>query len=82
MSIPKELTGYGWEETFTHYKGNPTAAPPDNPINTSAYSREDVAEVIACQDGDNDGPDWVAIGRLKDGRYFTIRAGCDYTGWG
>lgn len=43
---------------------------------------KNVVEVIAAVDGDNDGDDWVAIGRLDDGRYFKIFAGCDYTGWG
>jgi hypothetical protein len=31
--------------------------------------------------GENDGPDWVWIVLLKDGRHAYIRGGCDYTGW-
>jgi hypothetical protein len=45
-------------------------------------SRETVAEVLALREGFNDGPDWLCYGRLRDGRYFFVKAGCDYTGWG
>lgn len=47
---------------------------PPNPI-------EQVAEVIASADGENDGPDWVGIFRMTDGRFAKVFAGCDYTGW-
>lgn len=47
-----------------------------------AYDREDVAEIIAIVDGDNDGPDWLGVFVMTDGVYLVIRAGCDYTGWG
>ena len=47
-----------------------------------------VAEVIAADPGDNDGPEWIAVVRL-DGtgwseglpQFCVMRAGCDYTGW-
>lgn len=42
---------------------------------------EDVAEIIATDEGYNDGDRWLAVGRMKDGRYFFLSAGCDYTGW-
>ena len=42
----------------------------------------DLTEIIAVSEGENDGPDWLAVARHKDGRYVYVRAGCDYTGWG
>jgi hypothetical protein len=50
--------------------------------NTSdGVSRDDVAEIIAAVNGENDGDDWVGVFLLKDGRYLRASGGCDYTGW-
>ncbi len=56
-----------------------------------SYGRLDlscVAEVIACDIGEREGADWIAVVRL-DGTswsqgqlpYCVMRAGCNYTGW-
>lgn len=45
------------------------------------WAWEDVQEVLAASEGYNDGPDWIAVVRLKDGQYASVVAGCDYTGW-
>lgn len=50
-------------------------------VTTEPFTRDDIAELIACADGENDGPDWIAVMRLKDGRFAFLTAGCDYTGW-
>lgn len=42
---------------------------------------ENVVELLAFEEGANDGPEWICLGRVKDGRYFFLSAGCDYTGW-
>lgn len=42
---------------------------------------KDVVDVISCSAGEHDGPDWIALVRLQDGRYAKVFAGCDYTGW-
>jgi len=42
---------------------------------------EDVVKVIACDAGENDTSEWIAVVHLKDGRYAVMAAGCDYTGW-
>lgn len=47
----------------------------------SQFTREDVVELIGIRPGENDGPEWKCAGRLKDGRWFYLEAGCDYTGW-
>ena len=41
-----------------------------------------VDRVIASADGHNDGDSWLAVLRLKDGRFAFLSAWCDYTGWG
>lgn len=85
---PKQLEGYDWGEAFA-YAGERghcnsldlKATPPGNETPADPFSRRDVRRIIAMQDGDNDGPDWVIVGELWDGRFFSLRAGCDYTGW-
>lgn len=57
---------YDWEEAFKYATG---------------FGIDDVAEVGGHRDGENDGASWLMWGRLKDGRYFYLSAGCDYTGW-
>ena len=48
----------------------------------ASFTLEDIEEVYGSQAGDNDGPSWIAYGKLKNGKYFYVTAGCDYTGWG
>lgn len=45
------------------------------------FKPEDVVYIVKAIEGENDGADWEMVGRLKDGRWFYIHAGCDYTGW-
>jgi hypothetical protein len=42
---------------------------------------EQVATVGRRATGQNDEADWLAFGTMLDGRTFSLRAGCDYTGW-
>lgn len=77
---------YDWEEVFGEGSGgnctNETdPCPPDAKIDTSPPKRADVTEIIAAVNGDNEGPDWIGVFRLKDGRYLVAQGGCDYTGW-
>jgi len=80
--------GYGWSEAFGYAGEKDTYADkPDVqgvPGTTAAldpFDRLDVAELAALSEGENDGRDWVCLGRLRDGRWFSLTAGCDYTGW-
>jgi hypothetical protein len=77
----KEVFGYaGSEDAYNH--GLPKAVPfSSSPVDETPFSREDVAEIIGIYEGENDEENWVIAGVLKDGRYFMIEAGCDYTGW-
>lgn len=56
---------YDWLEAFTY----------------ANFSIDDVETVFAEDEGENDGENWISFGRLKDGRYYFLAAGCDYTGW-
>lgn len=77
---------YGdWKYVFEYAdgtEGHPEVAVPGLQTSTKTFDRDDVEELIGIEDGDNDGPDWIAVGKLTDGRFFSIAAGCDYTGWG
>ena len=50
-------------------------------ISLAPFGREDVKHIVAKDEGENEGPCWIICGRLNDGRWFYIEAGCDYTGW-
>jgi hypothetical protein len=56
---------YDWQEAFAY----------------SPVPMDDVAETIVSVDGENDGPEWLGVFRLRDGRFLFLTAGCDYTGW-
>jgi hypothetical protein len=89
-----QLEGYDWQEAFAYAgevrgegeygcygSANISEAIEDSGVPCDPFSREDVAEIVAMEDGENDGPDWIIVGRLNDGRWFSLSAGCDYTGW-
>lgn len=85
---PDGFENYDWKEVFGYAGEKPTYGRPSVvecipgvEIDTSPFSRSDIEEIYFADEGYNDGPDWVVAGRLKDGRYFGLRAGCDYTGW-
>lgn len=89
----KELDTYDWEEAFG-YAGKSTNTCAEyqgkNPVKTvqfceqvneDPFDREDVEEIISMSEGENDEENWIGVFKLKDGRFATIDAGCDYTGW-
>jgi hypothetical protein len=49
--------------------------------NYGSWNAEDVAEIIAMEEGEDDGENWLMVVRLEDGRFSFLSAGCDYTGW-
>ncbi|MEK5166186.1 hypothetical protein NYE69_28175 [Paenibacillus sp. FSL R5-0527] len=76
----ERLNNYNWREAF-EAAGAPEVVQFAKSVFTAPFNREDVAEIIAISDGKNDGPNWIGVFRLKDGRFGTVDAGCDYTGW-
>lgn len=84
MSIKDFQDDYNWKnaiEVACRDSLSP-AIPTDKTMNCKPFTESDVAEVLHSSEGDNDGPAWVAVLRLADGRFATLESSCDYTGWG
>lgn len=85
-----ELDNYDWAEAFKYAgeSGEYRSASPDIrktlgvEVALTPFTRDDVVELIGIREGENDGASWKCAGRLSDGRWFFLEAGCDYTGWG
>lgn len=91
------LDDYDWQEAFGYAGEPDTCAsshtrqgekfPPiershvDSTTALDPFTREDVTTILAMDEGEHDGPPWIIAGQLKDGRWFFLEAGCDYTGW-
>lgn len=86
ITLEQLVTDYDWAQVFADENaGNVSKAvhkaPPESGVSDAEFTRADVAEIIAAVNGDNDGPDWLGLFRLKDGRVVVASGGCDYTGW-
>ena len=77
-----KLSGYDWTEVFKYAASEYCGPVLNYNGNASGFCFEDVGMVLDACDGENDGANWVGLFLLKDGRFASIRAGCDYTGWG
>jgi hypothetical protein len=84
------LENYDWEEVFKYatphmceagHEHGPESVLFCKPVPVTAFTRDDVRRIISMVDGENDGPEWVGVFELNDGRFACIRAGCDYTGF-
>lgn len=51
-------------------------------VSEATFDRDDVEFTFGMLNGENNGPQWIGVFHLKDGRFAVLRAGCDYTGWG
>lgn len=68
MNISELLSDNDWDNAFCYAE--------------SEFSSDDVSDVIACDEGYNDGDSWVAIFLLNNGKFAYLNAWCDFTGWG
>lgn len=59
------LCDYDWREAHTY----------------ATWEREDVAEIIHLEVGENDEAAWIALFKLGNGKFAGLNAWCDYTGW-
>lgn len=87
LDILNDENDYDWRYVFAYANGRMDKPEAIGGVvsytgDLSPFDREDVEELYGLVDGDNNVANWVAVGKLKDGRFFSIRAGCDYTGWG
>lgn len=69
-------SNYDWEEAFKYGVLRACVG------RVRLFALDDVATIDRRVTGANDEVDWLATGKLKDGRTFSLRAGCDNTGWG
>lgn len=46
------------------------------------FAVEDVVDIVAEVPGEADECDWWWILQLKQGDFFLMSGGCDYSGWG
>ena len=49
--------------------------------NSTPFNIGEIDDILACIAGHNDEDSWYWIVKLKDERFFLVRASCDYTGW-
>ncbi|HEY8560491.1 MAG TPA: hypothetical protein VIL74_08945 [Pyrinomonadaceae bacterium] len=85
-----ELNDDDWKEAFG-FAGEPDTAAggqtdirgalPTESYNLAPFTREDVKAIVKADPGENDEANWIIYGELHDGRWFSIEAGCDYSGW-
>jgi hypothetical protein len=68
---------YNWTEAFAYAKGAINAVT----RKTRDFSIDQVTDVIASSEGENDERNWIGI-FAADGVFLFLSAGCDYTGWG
>lgn len=75
------LKNSDWANAFEHAAKPEPAMLPFAEVSKAGFTREDVVKIIAIADGENDGPCWLGVFVLWDGRFAALRAGCGYTGW-
>lgn len=86
VTLEELVDSYDWREVFgVGGGGNCTdetdAIPPGAAVDTTPPKIEDVVEIYAAVNGENDESDWVGLFRVRDGRFVVAYGGCDYTGW-
>lgn len=74
-------TDYDWSSAWHEGMLDIRRAHPTSTVTLGLLGPEDVDVVLSADEGENDGPEWLLYGVAKDGRYFFLSAGCDYTGW-
>ncbi len=77
ISVDEVKQDYDWKEAF-EFGGNIRTATNCDP---HPFNYNDLSLVLHADEGMNDGPSWIMVGQLKDGRFFFLEAWCDYTGW-
>lgn len=60
---------------------NPEGVPPGSNVDIDELKFNDIDKLISSIEGERDNQDWVCVVKMKDGRFASVRAGCDYTGW-
>lgn len=66
--------------SFTESQLARAFGPSTTTISLEDFTRKDVERILHISEGERDSYPWVAVMKLKDGRYASVVAGCDYTG--
>jgi hypothetical protein len=85
LPLPEEMrsVGYDWSAVFDgSSRTSQNRIDTVGPTSAAPVSLGDVVYVAGMDAGERDGPQWVALVLMADGRWIHITAGCDYTGWG
>lgn len=88
LTIEGMAEEYNWRETFG-FAGQPGTCNDSHVMRVDGGKTEgctpftinDVAAVLAMDEGENDGPPWQITMLLWNGVFVFLEAGCDYTGW-
>lgn len=88
LQLLTRLANCDWQQAF-EVSNKPQRAAPSftestTTISLKDFTRKDVERILHISDGadgERDSYPWVAVMKLKDGRYASVVAGCDYTGW-
>lgn len=70
-----------YEEGYVAAPNIERAVPTDAATALAPFGRRDVLRIYALSEGEKDERPWLCLGELRDGRFFFLRAGCDFTGW-
>lgn len=79
LSLAQFIEDYDWGQAFD--VSMPPRATEGYVGSLESFASSDVTEIIAADEGYNDGDPWVGAFRLADGRFAKITAWCDFTGW-
>lgn len=77
MQIEEMKNDYDWKSAFGYCNCIRNFVGCSN----EGFTIEDVEYIFETSEGQNDGESWLAVGKLKGGRFFFLAAWCDYTGW-
>jgi hypothetical protein len=72
---------YGFGDTFDMCCGSLSKIDESEDVSTKSLNISDIEIVLAYDEGENDGENWIFIFKAYDGRYAFMSAGCDYTGF-
>lgn len=79
ITVDEMRADYDWQQAFG-FAGNISTVMGES-VSAESFGFDDIEAVLAADAGENDEARWVAVLRLRDGRFAYLTAGCDYTGW-
>ncbi len=79
MTLDKMRNDGNWWEAFVYARQPEVVIGED--VSSKGFGLDDVYEIISSIEGEHDGPNWMGVFRLKDGRFAFLSAGCDFSGW-